>query len=330
MPQPQRTAVTVRTPATSANLGPGFDALGIALDLSDEIEVRLRDDRDVTVAVEGEGAGTLPLDDSHLVVRAMRAAFDAVGQTMPGVDLRCRNAIPHGRGLGSSASAIVAGVAAAAALADGGDRLDREWIFQTAADIEGHPDNVAPCVYGGFTIAWRGAKTWRAWTTSPAPGVRPIVCVPRQSLSTERARGLLPETVPHADAAFSAGRAALLVAAVRDCPDLLFEATEDRLHQSYRAEAMPDSAALVESLRGDGLAAVVSGAGPTVLVLHHDSADAPGGPADRPLDGFPQNNSAVVDSIRQRAGTEWHIRPLAIDLVGVRVTSPRSWTCVEE
>ncbi len=316
MPQPQRTTVTVRTPATSANLGPGFDSLGIALDLSDEIEVRLRDDRGVTVAVEGEGADAVPLDDSHLVVRAMRAAFDAVGQTMPGVDLRCRNAIPHGRGLGSSASAIVAGVAAAAALA-GGEHLDRDWVFQTAADIEGHPDNVAPCVYGGFTVAWRGAKTWRAWAAHPAPGVLPIVCVPRQSLSTERARGLLPEAVPHADAAFSAGRAALLVAAVRECPELLFEATEDRLHQSYRAEAMPGSAALVESLRGDGLAAVVSGAGPTVLVLYHDAAGDPRGESL-------QNNSAVVDSIRRRAGTEWHIRPLAIDLVGVRVTSPRS------
>ncbi len=316
MPQPQRTAVTVRTPATSANLGPGFDSLGLALDLSDEVEVRVREDRNVTVAVEGEGADSVPLDESHLVVRAMRAAFDAVGQTMPGVDLRCRNAHPARPRTGSSASAIVAGVAATAALVGGG-RLDRDWVFQTAADIEGHPDNVAPCVYGGFTISWHGAKTWRAWTAAPAPGVLPIVCVPRRSLSTQRARGLLPETVPHSDAAFSAGRAALLVAAVRECPELLFEATEDRLHQSYRAEAMPESAALVESLRGDGLAAVISGAGPTVLVLYHGAAGDPHGES-------PQKNSAIVDSIRRRAGTEWHIRPLAIDLVGVRVTSPRS------
>ncbi|MGV2386935.1 MAG UNVERIFIED_CONTAM: homoserine kinase, partial [Thermobifida fusca] len=165
--------------------------------------------------------------------------------------------------------------------------------------------------------SWHGAKTWRAWTAAPAPGVLPIVCVPRRSLSTQRARGLLPETVPHSDAAFSAGRAALLVAAVRECPELLFEATEDRLHQSYRAEAMPESAALVESLRGDGLAAVISGAGPTVLVLYHGAAGDPHGES-------PQKNSAIVDSIRRRAGTEWHIRPLAIDLVGVRVTSPRS------
>ncbi|MEY9215421.1 homoserine kinase [Thermobifida halotolerans] len=328
MPQPHPAAVTVRTPATSANLGPGFDALGLALELADEIEVRVRDDRGVTVAVEGQGADSLPLDDSHLVVRAMRAAFEAVGQTMPGVDLRCRNAIPHGRGLGSSASAIVAGVTAAAVLAghggDGTGRLDRDWIFQTAADIEGHPDNVAPCVYGGFTIAWRGAKAWRALTTPPSPRVRPVVCVPHQSLSTERARGLLPGTVPHADAAFSAGRAALLVAAVHEHPELLFEATEDRLHQSYRSEAMPASAALVESLRGDGLAAVISGAGPTVLVLGHDAGEGlPGAEGGRHGDPS-QIETVMVDSIRRRAGTEWHIRPLAINLVGVRATSPRS------
>ncbi|TDQ47972.1 homoserine kinase [Actinorugispora endophytica] len=328
MPQPLHPAVTVRTPATSANLGPGFDSLGLALDLFDEVEAVVRDDRRITVAVEGEGAGDVPLDDTHLVVRAMRAAFDSIGGEMPGIDLRCRNAVPHGRGLGSSASAIVAGVTAAAALAGvrgtGAGEVDRDWVFRTAADMEGHPDNVAPCVYGGFTIAWRGAGAWRALSSRPSPRVLPVLCVPGDSLSTERARGLLPESVPHADAAFSAGRSALLVAAVSGHPELLFEATEDRLHQSYRAGAMPGSAALVESLRGDGLAAVVSGAGPTVLVLCSTTDHGVPGAATGDGGDSPQISAALLDSIQKRAGTDWHIRPLRIDPAGVRVTSPRS------
>lgn len=329
MPQPHRVAMTVRTPATSANIGPGFDSLGLALDLFDEVEVRVRNDRRIVVTVEGEGAGSVPLDASHLVVRAMRTAYDSLGHTLPGLDLHCRNAIPHGRGLGSSASAIVAGVTAAASLLGAGEpgtgeEVDRDWVFQTAADIEGHPDNVAPCVYGGFTIAWRDGKTWRALPTRPSPRVRPVLCVPERALSTEHARDLLPESVPHADAAFSAGRSALLAAAVSGHPELLFEATEDRLHQRYRAEAMPDSAALIESLRGSGLAAVVSGAGPTVLVLLVAPEHGAFGTETRVHDETAQISAALVDSIGERAGTAWHIRPLKIDPVGVRVTSPRS------
>ncbi|MDA2804477.1 homoserine kinase [Nocardiopsis suaedae] len=324
--------VRVLTPATSANLGPGFDAMGLALDLHDEVEARVRDDGRVRVSVEGEGAGTVPEGPGHLVARAFRAAWEAAGERPPGVELRCRNAVPHGRGLGSSASAITAGVAAAAALAGrvgpDGD-VDRDWVFGTAADIEGHPDNVAPCVYGGFTLSWGGRGAWRALRLEPDPRLRPVVCVPDAELSTEAARGLLPAEVPHADAAFTAGRAALLTAAVSGHPELLLEATEDRLHERYRAAAMPESARLAADLRGrDGLAAVVSGAGPTVLVL---AADGGTGARNAPVAGdVGQIHRDAVDSIRARTGTAWHIRPLAIDPAGVRISSPRSLTSVEE
>lgn len=258
MPQPSPTRVRVRTPATSANLGPGFDALGLALELYDEVEVAVRGDDRVAVRIDGEGADELPRDGTHLVVRAMRDTFEAAGKTLPGVDVECTNRVPHGRGLGSSASAIVAGVTAARVLlgqesAEGGPR-DRDQIFEAAARIEGHPDNVAPCVYGGFTVAWRTEDAWRALSLAPSPRVLPVVCVPEERLSTETARGLLPEKVAHGAAAFTAGRAALLVAAITGHPELLLEATADQLHQTYREPAMPASDRLLRELRErDGL-----------------------------------------------------------------------------
>ncbi|PSK89971.1 homoserine kinase [Murinocardiopsis flavida] len=321
--------ISVRTPATSANLGPGFDALGLALGLYDDIEVRTRSDGRTVVTVEGEGAGVVPLDGSHLVVRAMRAAFDAAGVPMPGIDLHCTNRIPHARGLGSSSSAIVAGVGAALGLLSGdGEAVDRDRVYRLAADIEGHPDNVAPCVYGGFTVAWAAAGgEWRALSMDPSPRLRPVVCVPDAELSTELARGLLPKSVAHSDAAFTAGRAALLAAAVSGHPELLLDATEDRLHEAYRAPAMPGSAALIKELRVESrLPAVVSGAGPTVLVLACAPGEDPGGPASIPgqAEGSAEIDGTAADSIARRAGSGWHIRPLRIDLAGVYISSPRS------
>ncbi|QBI52848.1 homoserine kinase [Streptomonospora litoralis] len=328
MPQTRPSGVHVRTPATSANLGPGFDALGLALGLYDEADVRLTGDDRLIVDVGGESAREVPLDASHLVVRAMRTVFEAAGEKLPGLHLRCTNRIPHGRGLGSSASAIVTGVSAATALLSGEDpalgRLDRDRVFRLAADIEGHPDNVAPCVYGGFTIAWRGDEGWGATGVAPSARVRPIVCVPEERLSTEQARGLLPDAVPHGDAAFTAGRAALLVAAVSGHPELLLEATEDRLHERYREPAMPESLRIARELREhDGLAAVVSGAGPTVLVLA-DAGDAAGGRSPRKAGDADQISDDLVDSIRRRTGKQWHIRPLAIDPAGAWIETPRS------
>ena len=268
--------VRVTVPATSANLGPGYDALGLALDLRDRVAAEVLDgDGAPEISVSGEGADAVPLDRDHLVHRAMSAAFDHMGCPTPRVRLACENAIPHGRGLGSSSAAIVAGVCAARALVAGGSLLmDDDAVFALAADLEGHPDNVAPAFYGGFTVAYADGGRFHATAVSVDPRVSAVVFVPAEPVETKVARGLLPTTVPHADAAANAGRAALLVAALGGHPELLLPATEDRLHQDYREPAMPASLALVRSLRADGLPAVISGAGPTVLVLTDRAASA--------------------------------------------------------
>jgi homoserine kinase len=287
--------VRVRAPATSANLGPGFDALGLALAHHDEVTARVID-AGVRVTVTGEGAGELPTDEGHLVVRSMWAAFDELGEPVPGLELHCANRIPQARGLGSSSAAIVAGVLAARALVrDGAARMPDDAALRLAARLEGHPDNVAPCLLGGFTVAWTEEGGSRAVRDDPAPGVRPVVFVPSDRGLTEVARAALPPSVPHRDAAFNAGRSALLVHALTKAPELLFPATEDRLHQSYRAGGAPASAALVAELRAAGVAAVVSGAGPTVLALVTDGWTPP-----RP--------------------SGWEVWPVDVDTTGATVT----------
>jgi homoserine kinase len=299
-------AVRVSVPATSANIGPGFDALGLALDLHDVIEahtVPAEPGGTLTVAIEGIGADELPRDASHLVVQAMHVIFKLAGQEPPAVHLRCVNGIPLGRGLGSSAAAIVAGVLGARALVEGGpDLVDDEAVLAVAAGLEGHPDNVAPCLLGGLTLAWNPGERARAIRLDVHPDLRPVLCVPEQTLPTEAARGLLPDVVPHGDASRNAARAALLVEALRSRPDLLLDATEDHLHQDYRAEAMPETLALVTRLRSSGLPAVVSGAGPSVLVLT--------GPSD------------TLAEVRDVVGAgNWQVRALGIDHGGAVVES---------
>lgn len=263
-------------PATSANIGPGFDALGLALGWYDDVSVRVVDGPGLDIDIEGSGADDLPRDARHLVVRAMVAAFDALAAPKPGLSLHCVNRIPHGRGLGSSAAAVVAGVLLARALvADGSELLDDAALLGLASRLEGHPDNAAAALLGGVTIAWgSGTEEVHAVRLEPAPSLTAAVLVPDTTLATATARDLLPATVPHADAAHSAGRAALLVHALTAAPAMLLAATEDRLHQAYRAAAMPDTLALVERLRAAGHAAVVSGAGPSVLVLGEALPDA--------------------------------------------------------
>ncbi len=259
-------SIRVRVPASTANLGPGFDALGMALALYDTVEVAVTSG-DVTVDVTGEGAGEVSCDESHLVLRALRSAADALGLPLPGVALRCHNAIPHARGLGSSAAAIVAGIAAAYGLA--GRPVDDE-ALQLAGEFEGHADNVAASLYGGLVLAWSEGSRYRAVRMAPHPGLTPVVLVPRTYSATSVTRGLLPAAVPHGDAAFAAGRCALAVHALTVRPDLLLPATEDRLHQDYRAQAWPETIRLVRELREKGVAATVSGAGPTVFALPAD------------------------------------------------------------
>lgn len=259
--------VRVRVPATSANLGPGFDTAGMALGLYDDVEVRALGVSNVIVEVVGEGADDLPGGEDHLVVRAMRHALDHVGAPQTGVHLICKNRIPHGRGLGSSAAAVVAGILAARALVSEPESLDDAVALTLATELEGHPDNAAPALLGGATLAWSEGRAAHAVRIDVHPTLVPIAVVPPHRLSTSHARGVLPEQVPHADAAWQAGRAALLVEALGRRPELLFTATGDRLHQEQRRGVMPESLALVDALRARGVPAVVSGAGPTVLAL---------------------------------------------------------------
>ncbi|MBT8226428.1 MAG: homoserine kinase [Dactylosporangium sp.] len=261
------TTARVRVPATCANLGPGFDALGLAIGLRDDLIARITGGG-VTVRVRGEGAGELPTGADHLVVRAMDAAFDLLGERPDGLDLECVNRIPQARGLGSSSAAIVGGVLLARALvAEGTARLDDMAALRLAADLEGHPDNVAPCLLGGFTIAWTQPDGAHAVRLEPDTALAPVVFVPRGRGLTAAARAALPPTVPHGDAAATVGRAALLVHALTAAPSCLFAATDDWLHQKYRAGVMPETASIVNMLRNKGLPAVVSGAGPSVLVF---------------------------------------------------------------
>lgn len=263
--------VRVRVPATSANLGPGFDAMGLALGHHDEVEVWALGSPEVTVEVTGEGEGELPTGEDHLVVRAIRAALDEVGAPQTGLRLRCHNQIPHGRGMGSSAAAVVAGILVARMLIGEPEALHNTRAFKIASAFEGHPDNAAPAILGGATVCWVEADGPHATQLPVHPDLSPVVLVPRRRLATATARKVLPAQVPHADAAFTAGRSALLVQALCHRPELLLPATEERLHQAYRADVMPETWQLVRALRAAGQAAVVSGAGPSVLVLERTS-----------------------------------------------------------
>jgi homoserine kinase len=310
----------VRVPATSANLGPGFDSLGLALSLHDDVDAWVRPSG-LSVEISGEGADLAEAGEEHLVVRAMRAAFDITGGQPPGIGLRCVNRIPHGRGLGSSAAAVVAGILAARALtACGPDKLPDDAVFRLATGLEGHPDNVAACLGGGLTVAWTAAGGPRMVRLEPAPWITPVVCIAPSPVRTDVARGLLPEVVPHRDAAANAGRSALLVAVLtqhRAAPEevtaLLLDATEDWLHQGYRGGAMMQTHALVRRLRAAGLPAVVSGAGPSVLVF---LGSREGREYRRHLDS--------LDSIVAETGIAWHISSLDVERQGARVLRPES------
>ena len=320
----QAARVRVRVPATSANLGPGFDSLGLALSLYDVVEAWI-DPAGLSIEVTGEGAGTADAGESHLVIRAMRETFKILDGQPPGLALRCVNRIPHGRGLGSSAAAIVSGVLAARALTDdGAARLPDDAVLRLAAGFEGHPDNVAACLLGGLTVAWTGPDGPRAVRLSPRPAIVPAVFIAPEALSTEHARGVLPETVPHADAAANAGRSALLIAALTHelasdtasdpgAPlEILLDATQDRLHQPYRAKVMPETAQLVARLRAAGVPAVVSGAGPSVLAFLT-------GP---PAAGIPAPASQdVLDSTVRDMGIGWDISVLDVDRQGASIQS---------
>lgn len=259
--------IVVRVPASSANLGPGYDCMGLGLDWFDEVSLTTGGG-DLVVEVTGEGAQAVPRDASHLIVQTFFTGLASLGVEPPeGLHLRAHNSIPHGRGLGSSSAAITAGLLLAWAYANPRSQPDRNWMERIGTELEGHADNVAAVILGGLAIAWGPAEAGRAVSAPLSGDIRALAYIPQTVLETDKARAVLPASVPHAEAAANTGRAALLVHALAQRPDLLFEATEDWLHQSYRAELMPQSAELIRSLRAEGHAAVVSGAGPTVVVL---------------------------------------------------------------
>ena len=301
------TPMQVQVPASAANLGPGFDALGLALELRDIYVAQILDDEGFDVDVTGEGADEVKKDGKHLVIKAMMAGFEFMGGKPRGIALRALNAIPHGRGLGSSAAAIVGGLSLARGLVlSGSNLMSDDDLIALATDMEGHPDNIAAAALGGATISWMedraSVATGCASRFSVDPSVRALVFLPHTQLSTGKARRMLPETVPHKDAAINAGRAALLVHALSVHPELLFAATEDHLHQEYRREAMPRSVDLVRKLRGAGVAAMISGAGPSVLVLHagtnaeHDDIVRSAGEHFTPMDFEVATTGATVSN----------------------------------
>lgn len=294
--------VHVRVPASCANLGPGFDCLGLAVDLVDDVEAWAVAGP-TTIDIDGYGKDTLPRDDSHLIVETVGYALDAVGAPRVGLKLKCVNRIPHGRGLGSSAAAIVAGLMIARGLIDTGEALSDSVIVDLGGRIEGHADNIAPAAIGGVCMAWSQSdilldtpRYYARHLNAESLG-RVTVCIPQAELLTKTARSVLPEKIDHADAAANSARTAMLVYALEHDASLLFEATRDYLHQSYRYSAMPDSLRLVEQLRSRGLPAVVSGAGPTVLVLDI-------------LDG---------ETIEDLENSGWDVRTLAVNHDGANI-----------
>ena len=297
-------SVTVQVPATSANLGPGFDTLGLALALYDTLHVTVRAEPGVHVEVHGIGEGDVPTDESNLVVRAIAHTFDAFDLQLPGLDLVAHNSIPHGRGLGSSGAAIVSGMMAAKGLLEGIVEIDSDKLLALATDMEGHPDNVAPALFGGLTIAWTTPEGPKHKKLIVHRGVSPLVFVPEHVMSTALARSLQPESVPHEDAVFNVSRSALLIAALIQSPELLLAATEDKLHQSYRAAAMPETNKLITLLREQGFAAVVSGAGPSLLVLASD----------------PGQRLVAAELVAKESDTPWQALMLAVDFQGASVS----------
>jgi homoserine kinase len=256
--------VVARVPATSANLGAGFDCFGLALDLCNEALVDT--DADPVVSWSGEGADELPTDGSDATTRAMRFLSDEAGRPLPPYALEATNRIPLARGLGSSAAATVAGLSLADVVL--GLSSSPTDLVGFAARLEGHPDNVAAAILGGFTISY-GEGVVRL---DPAPGLEPVVLVPRYvRLATSDARAILPETVTRSDAVFNVARAAIAVVAFGSDPSLLPEALKDALHQPYRLPLVPEAADLFSRLRAAGVPVCVSGAGPSLLAFEtHD------------------------------------------------------------
>lgn len=263
--------VSVRVPASSANLGPGYDSFGLALALHSCFSAEEADDWSVEIA--GEGAETLARDEDNQVVRAMSRVFAEAGEPDRRAHIECVNEIPFGQGLGSSASAIVGGMLLADAVCD--SPVGRERLFEMASEMEGHPDNVAAALLGGMTVSWTSDRP-RCASVGPACGLAVVFVLADEPLATPDSRHLLPSEVPHADAARNSAWSGVLVAGMSlGAPDLIAQGLHDCIHEPYRAEAVPDLREVRDALIGAGaLGAVLSGAGPAVIGLVHGEGDA--------------------------------------------------------
>lgn len=306
---PAGLTATATVAASSANLGPGFDCLGLALSLYDEIVVQTTDSG-LLVKVEGEGSGQVPLGPEHLVVQGIERGLSACGLRAPGLIVHCRNVIPHSRGLGSSAAAVVGGLAVANGLVaqTDSDPLGRTDLVQLSSEFEGHPDNAAAAVLGGAVVSWTEALAtdtrYGAVGVRLHPDIRLFAAIPEMRSSTAETRVLLPAQVSHTDARFNVSRAALLVVALTERPDLLMVATEDALHQPQREPAMPASAQYLRMLRRQGVAAVLSGAGPAVLALSTE-AELPVEAVDfGTANGFAVSRMDVGEAVRWGSGAQ--------------------------
>jgi homoserine kinase len=278
-----------------ANLGPGFDSLALAVDLWNEVS--LDADAEPAIVVRGEGSGEVPEDASNLIFRSMTYLSGEAGRPLPPFRLESQNRIPLERGLGSSATAVVAGLLLADRLLNTALGPDR--VLEVAVDLEGHPDNVAACLRGGVVIAYLSRDGWRAERIEPDRSLRPVLLVPEnERLSTTDARRVLPREVPLADAAFNAGRSALVVRALTERPELLGVALEDRLHQGRRLPLVPSARAVFEDLRDRGVPVCVAGAGPSLLAFETDAALPDLGPGWRVLRaGIVPGGARVVDEV---------------------------------
>jgi homoserine kinase len=302
--------ITAVVSASSANLGPGFDSIGLALNLYDEIVVETTESG-LDVVVEGEGADQVPRGPGHLVVRAVQHGLQAAGVSAGGLVVRCRNVIPHSRGLGSSAAAVVGGLAAANGLVAQTDSKDsrplsQSQLIQLSSEFEGHPDNAAAAVLGGAVVSWIDRSGERpGYFAVPLrlhPDIRLFLAIPEERSLTAETRVLLPAQVSHEEARFNVSRAALLVVALTERPDLLMAATEDALHQPQRAAVMPASAEYMRVLRRSGVSATLSGAGPSVIALTTESELPREALEYGPANGFSITEMTAGDGVRWSPG----------------------------
>ncbi len=284
-------SIRVRVPGTSANCGPGFDTLGIACTIYNELELTLRERPGLEFFVDGEGGDNIPLDDRNIVWRSVRYLLERAGmaEKFQGGVIRMKNDVPLSRGLGSSAAAIVAGLKAANVLVD--NVFNRRELLQFATKIEGHPDNVAPAIFGGFTVNIVSRGRAQCFSFLPKLRLNMVAAVPDFQLSTRMAREVLPEKVSRQDAIFNIGRASLLVAALcKGNEYFLRQSFEDALHQPYRAELVPGMMEVFSAARAAGaLGAALSGAGPCLMAYVLERDRCAGGVGEAMVEAFRKN-----------------------------------------